>query len=132
MLPLSKRQIGSVGKSRRSDGTVLSSSVARIHFSSGKKVWDTLAEDVGIEGDLVRNATGQAYVLVNGELHPIPGGSVMGVPTEIGPFLKTGLFSVAGKLRAAGDFVLPRSPFKAINRWGTFSDAVSAGKSSRT
>ena len=66
------------------------------------------------------------------ELHPIPGGSVMGVPTEIGPFLKTGLFSLAGKLRAAGDFVLPRSSIKGDQSSGDFSAAVLAGKSSRT
>ncbi len=89
-------------------------------FLIRKKSMGTLAADVGIEGDLVRNATGQAYVLVHGELHPIPGGSVMGVPTEIGPFLKTGLFSVAGKLRAAGDFVLPRSSIQGDQSLGDF------------
>ena len=89
-------------------------------FLIRKKSMGILAEDLGIEGELVKNATGQAYVLVNGELHPIPGGSVMGIPTEIGPFLKTGLFSVAGKLRAAGDFVLPRSHYSRRPITGDF------------
>ncbi|MBO0588853.1 protoporphyrinogen oxidase [Sporosarcina sp. E16_8] len=89
-------------------------------FLIRKKSMGILAEDLGIEGELVKNATGQAYVLVGGELHPIPGGSVMGIPTEIGPFLKTGLFSLAGKLRAAGDFVLPRSNIKGDQSLGGF------------
>lgn len=32
----------------------------------------------------------------------------MGVPTKVGPFIKTKLFSPAGKARAALDLVLPR------------------------
>lgn len=89
-------------------------------FLIRKKSMGILAEDLGIEQELVRNATGQAYVLVNGELHPIPGGSVMGIPTEISPFLKTGLFSWAGKIRAAGDFVLPRSKIEGDQSLGAF------------
>lgn len=81
---------------------------------------DVLAKDLGIEGELVRNATGQAYVLVHNKLHPIPGGSVMGIPTEIGPFLKTGLFTWSGKMRAAGDFLLPRSGVEGDQSLGQF------------
>lgn len=89
-------------------------------FLIRKKSVGLLAEDLGIEDQLVKNATGQAYVFVNGVLHPIPGGSVMGIPTEITPFLKTGLFSWAGKIRAAGDFVLPRSDVKGDQSLGGF------------
>lgn len=89
-------------------------------FLIRKKSMGTLAQDLGIEGELVKNATGQAYVLVGGELHPIPGGSVMGIPTEIGPFLKTELFSLSGKLRAAGDFILPRSNIQGDQSLGGF------------
>ena len=120
MSSLSKRRIGLAVKSRQSGVTVLSLSVVRIHFLIRKKSMGILAEDLGIEGELVKNATGQAYVLVDGELHPIPGGSVMGIPTEIGPFLKTELFSLAGKLRAAGDFVLPRSSIQGDQSLGAF------------
>ena len=89
-------------------------------FLIRKKSVDILADDLGIADELVKNATGQAYVLVNEELHPIPGGSVMGIPTELGPFLKTDLFSLTGKLRAAGDFVLPRSGVEGDQSLGRF------------
>lgn len=89
-------------------------------FLIRKKSMDTFAKDLGIGEDLVRNATGQAYILVNGRLQPIPGGSVMGIPTKVGPFLKSDLFSLAGKLRAAGDFVLPRSGIEGDQSLGHF------------
>ena len=89
-------------------------------FLIRKKSIGILAEELGIEDELEKNATGQAYIFLNGQLHPIPGGSIMGIPTEMGPFLKTGLFSLSGKLRAAGDFVLPRKPVEGDQSLGQF------------
>lgn len=89
-------------------------------FLIRKKSVGILAKDLGIENELVRNATGQAYVLINDALHPIPGGSVMGIPTQVMPFLKSDLFSWAGKLRAAGDFFLPRSNMAEDQSLGIF------------
>ncbi|WP_156431355.1 protoporphyrinogen oxidase [Bacillus sp. FJAT-29814] len=68
-----------------------------------------LAKEVGMDDQLVPNSTGKSYVLVNEKLYPMPGGSIMGIPTQVGPFITTGLFSIPGKLRAAADFILPRS-----------------------
>ncbi|MFA8439730.1 protoporphyrinogen oxidase [Pueribacillus sp. YX66] len=67
-----------------------------------------LIKDVGLESELVGNAAGQAYVLNNDKLYPIPGGAIMGIPTEVGPFIETELFSLKGKARAACDLILPR------------------------
>lgn len=89
-------------------------------FLIRKKSMGILAADVGVADELVRNATGQAYIYTGGALHPIPGGSVMGIPTEMGPFLKTDLFSFTGKLRAAGDFILPRSAVEGDQSLGKF------------
>ncbi|AYC30163.1 protoporphyrinogen oxidase [Paenisporosarcina cavernae] len=89
-------------------------------FLARKVSFGQLAEDLGIEDQLVKNATGQAYVLVGEELHPIPAGSVMGIPTEISPFVTSGLFSWSGKVRAAGDFVLPKSNIQGDQSLGHF------------
>ncbi|WP_153732428.1 protoporphyrinogen oxidase [Sporosarcina obsidiansis] len=89
-------------------------------FLIRKKSVDQLASDLGIADQLVRNATGQAYVLLNDQMHPIPAGAVMGIPTEIKPFITSGLFSLSGKLRAAGDFVLPRSEVTGDQSLGGF------------
>lgn len=79
-----------------------------------------LAKEVGMEDTLVHNSTGKSYVLVSEELHSMPGGSIMGIPTELGPFLKTSLFSVPGKLRAAADLFLPRSEKGKDQSLGSF------------
>jgi oxygen-dependent protoporphyrinogen oxidase len=78
-------------------------------FLERKKSAFELAKDLGLEDQLVRNQTGQAYILHKDELLPIPEGAVMGVPTRIMPFVLTPLVSPAGKVRAAVDLVLPRS-----------------------
>jgi oxygen-dependent protoporphyrinogen oxidase len=78
-------------------------------FLARKTSMTRLAKEVGMEDQLVHNSTGKSYVLVNEKLHSMPGGSIMGIPTEVGPFITTGLFSIPGKIRAAADFILPRS-----------------------
>ena len=48
-----------------------------------------LAKDIGLEDDLITNQTGQSYIFAKNQLYPIPGGSIMGIPTDIKPFLNT-------------------------------------------
>lgn len=87
----------------------------------GRKISAThLAQEVGMEKELVSNTAGKSYVLVKDRLHPMPGGSIMGIPTQIAPFITTGLFSLPGKMRAAGDFILPRSTPVADQSLGQF------------
>lgn len=78
-------------------------------FIARKQSASRLAKEVGIGDTLVSNTAGKSYVLAKERLHPMPGGSIMGIPTEIGPFITTGLFSLTGKMRAAADFILPKS-----------------------
>ena len=47
------------------------------------------------------------YILRGGRLHPLPEGMMLAVPTKIGPFLRSGLFSWPGKLRMGLDLVIP-------------------------
>ena len=82
-------------------------------FLARKQSASRLIKEVGLEDKLVYNSAGKSYVLVKGKLHPMPGGSIMGIPTQIAPFISTGLFSPMGKIRAAADFVLP--PTKAAD-----------------
>ncbi|MBM7579811.1 oxygen-dependent protoporphyrinogen oxidase [Jeotgalibacillus terrae] len=89
-------------------------------FLERKKSMGRLITDVGMADKLVPNATGQAFILVNDKLHPMPGGAIMGIPTQIRPFMLTDLISLTGKLRAAGDFVLPKSNRQDDQSLGTF------------
>ncbi len=68
-----------------------------------------LIKELGLEDELVNNQTGQAYILHDDQLLPIPEGAVMGVPTKLTPFATTPLVSPIGKARALADLFLPRS-----------------------
>lgn len=77
-------------------------------FLSRKEPGVKLVNELGLSDQLVRNGTGQSYILVNNKLHKMPAGSYMGIPVRVRPFLFSGIFSPAGKLRAGMDFVKPR------------------------
>lgn len=77
-------------------------------FLARKEPAVRLAKEIGLENDLVRNGTGQSYILVRNKLHKMPSGSFMGIPTKAKPFLFSSIFSMKGKFRAAADFVMPR------------------------
>ncbi|MGM7682783.1 protoporphyrinogen oxidase [Cytobacillus sp. Hm23] len=89
-------------------------------FLERKRSASRLATEVGLGDKLVNNSTGQSFVQVKGNLHPMPGGSIMGIPTQIAPFVTTGLFSPFGKIRAAADFVLPKSKVVGDQSLGQF------------
>lgn len=89
-------------------------------FLAKKKSAARLAEEVGMADKLVSNTAGKSFVLAHERLHPMPGGSIMGIPTEIRPFLTTRLFSFPGKMRAAADFFLPKSKIDGDQSLGAF------------
>ena len=60
-------------------------------------------KDVGLENELVRSNTGQAYIVRNHRLYPIPAGTMMGIPVRLWPLLRSPLLSPAGKLRVVRD-----------------------------
>ncbi|MCA1059593.1 protoporphyrinogen oxidase [Rossellomorea aquimaris] len=87
---------------------------------SSKSEVSRLAGKLGMEEALVRNRKGTSFVIAGGELYPIPGGSIVGIPTQIAPFITTSLFSLSGKMRAAADFILPRSQEREDQSLGRF------------
>ncbi|PER22070.1 MULTISPECIES: protoporphyrinogen oxidase [Bacillus] len=78
-------------------------------FLARKESAAKLARELGLGDEIVENTTGKSFVLVNNRLHKMPSGSMMGIPTQITPFLFSGLFSPIGKLRAGFDLLMPRS-----------------------
>lgn len=68
-----------------------------------KTIMTDIANEIGLGNDLITNTTGQSYIYAKNKLYPIPGGSIMGIPTDIKPFIKTKLISPLGKLRAGLD-----------------------------
>jgi len=106
----SEKQLGGKMRTFKQDGFIIERGPDS--FLARKEAASRLIKAVGLEHQLVRNETGQAYVLLDNKLYPIPEGAAMGVPTKISPFVTTGLFSLPGKIRAAYDLFLPRSSKK--------------------
>ncbi|BCG58684.1 protoporphyrinogen oxidase [Paenibacillus sp. URB8-2] len=78
-------------------------------FLARKKEMSDLAKELEIDHELVTtnpNAK-KTYILQRGKLHPMPAGLVLGIPTDLKPFIGTRLISFPGKLRALMDFVIP-------------------------
>ncbi|GIP47011.1 protoporphyrinogen oxidase [Paenibacillus sp. J53TS2] len=78
-------------------------------FLARKTAMTDLAKELGLEDELVSmnpNAK-KTYIVSEGKLHPMPSGLVLGIPTELGPFLRSGLVSWSGKARAMLDLVMP-------------------------
>jgi oxygen-dependent protoporphyrinogen oxidase len=68
-----------------------------------------LCQELGLGDRLVSTKLPRlAYVQRDGRLHALPAASVLGIPTRIGPFISTGLFSWRGKLRMGAEIFVPR------------------------
>lgn len=75
--------------------------------------WATeLCDELGISAERISPSVGGASVAHPGKHGPqltsLPDGLIGGVPTRLGPLLRSPLLDTAGKLRAAADYVLPR------------------------
>ena len=70
-----------------------------------------LCESLGLEDHLVdtRPENNCTYVVRRRKLHVLPGGMASFVPTEWGPFIRTGLLSTRAKLRMALEPFVPAS-----------------------
>jgi oxygen-dependent protoporphyrinogen oxidase len=67
-----------------------------------------LCEELGLGNRLVPTTPPRrAYIQRGGTLYPLPASSVLGIPTRFAPFLRTRLFSWAGKLRMGAEVLVP-------------------------
>ncbi len=77
-----------------------------------------LAKEVGLGDELIgtKPDTRKVYIVWKKQLHAMPEGLVLGVPTEMKPFIETDLLGFDAKLRAGLDLFVPRK------RWGEDDD----------
>ncbi|WP_159881142.1 protoporphyrinogen oxidase [Paenibacillus puerhi] len=91
-------------------------------FLARKPAIVELARELGLEDCLTGtnpNAK-KTYILSGGKLHRMPPGLMLGIPTQLGPFMRTGLLSAKGKARAALDLVLPKRTSPEDESLGSF------------
>ena len=73
-----------------------------------------LVKAVGLGDELIgtRPDTRKVYIVWKKELHAMPEGLVLGIPTEWRPFAQTELFGIDTKLRALLEPIIPRKIFQ--------------------
>lgn len=80
-----------------------------------------LCEELGLGGLLTPTKLPRlAFIQRDGRLHPLPAGSVLGIPTAWGPFVKTHLFSWPGKVRMGAELLVPRRRDTSDESIGSF------------
>jgi oxygen-dependent protoporphyrinogen oxidase len=99
----------------RAGGVVLSERVDGFTIDAGpdsllvqKPDGVRLCEELGLGPRLIPTTPPRtAYIQRGGRLHRLPAASVLGIPTRMGPFLGSGLFSWRGKLRMGAELFVP-------------------------
>lgn len=89
-------------------------------FLARKEPGMRLVESLGLQEQIIRNQTGQAYVLLEDILHPIPAGSYMGIPVQKKPFSESNLVSEVGKVRALKEIDLAKGDQELDQSLGAF------------
>jgi len=108
LLEGSDRLGGRIDTLRREDGFVIERGPES--FLARKLAMIDLIRDVGLEGELTGTnpRLKQTFIVRGGRLYPMPAGLHLGIPSDIGPFLRSRLITPAGRLRALADLWLPR------------------------
>src|SRR5436305_1302801 len=80
-----------------------------------------LCEELGLGDRLVSTKPPRlAYIQRGGQLHALPAASVLGIPTRVGPFVSTRLFSWLGKLRMGAELFVPARRDEGDESIGSF------------
>jgi protoporphyrinogen/coproporphyrinogen III oxidase len=80
-----------------------------------------LAHELGMADDLIAPATGNAGVFVDGQYRSLPGGLVLGVPTDLDAVARSSILSTDGLRRATEDVMVAR-PYEGGDR--SIADAI--------
>lgn len=100
-------RLGGVIQTERTDGWVIDAGPDALLVQKPAAVG--LCRELGLGDRLISTLLPRtAYVLRDGRLRPLVEGSFLGFPIGLGALARSSLFSWAGKLRMAGEVVVPR------------------------
>lgn len=101
-------RVGGLLGSERFDGFVVETGADSILT---EKPWAMqLAEELGLSSEIIKTQSGPrgAYIVHDGKLTRVPDGFSLMAPTDLFALAKSPILSWKGKLRTAGDLLLPR------------------------
>ena len=111
-----KRSVMVLEREQRPGGIILTERVGEFIVDAGpdsllvqKPAAVALCNELGL-GDRMfpTKLPRTAFVLRDGELHPLPSASILGFPTRLKPLFTSTLFGLAAKLRMAAELVMPK------------------------
>ncbi|WP_100330274.1 protoporphyrinogen oxidase [Bacillus xiapuensis] len=77
-------------------------------------------EELGLNDEVVYNATGRSFIYSEGELKPIPADAVFGIPASLKSLAESPLISAEGKVAALKDFYTKNHSFTKSDSVGSF------------
>ena len=112
------RQLGGKIRTVRQDGFIIEAGADSI--VSRKIETMPIIKELGLEQEIVYNATGRSFIYTDGELKPIPEDSVFGIPASIESLAKSTLISAEGKVAALKDLYTKNETFTKNDSIGSF------------
>ena len=111
-----KRSVAVLEKEPRAGGIIQTERVGDFIIDAGpdallvqKPAGVALCNELGLGDRLFPTKTPRtAFVLRDGQLHPLPGSSVLGFPTRLKPLLRSTLFSMGAKARIGAEIFVPK------------------------
>ncbi|WP_159881913.1 protoporphyrinogen oxidase [Paenibacillus puerhi] len=79
-----------------------------------------LIEELGLQEEVVYNATGKSFIYIDGKLMSIPEDTVFGIPLSLESLAKSDLISAEGKVEALKDFYTKNESFTKNDSVGAF------------
>jgi len=115
-------------RSDRPGGVIFSEEIDRFTIDGGpdsllvqKPAGIALCRELGLGDRLIPTGKPRlAYIQRGGALHALPAASVLGIPTRARPFIASGLFSWAGKIRMGAELFVPPRRDDADESIGAF------------
>ncbi|NRD80124.1 protoporphyrinogen oxidase [Bacillus sp. BRMEA1] len=111
-------QLGGKIRTVKQNGFVIETGADSI--VSRKMETTTLLKELGLEDEVVYNATGISYIYTDGELKAIPEDSVFGIPASIESLANSSLVSAEGKVAALKDLYSKNETFTKNDSIGAF------------
>jgi oxygen-dependent protoporphyrinogen oxidase len=122
-------EVALIEASHRLGGTIATERIGNFLVEGGpdsfitEKPWALhLCERIGLAARFVSTQTAyqKIYVVHRGKLEALPEGFFLLAPTRFWPFIRTPLFSWAGKLRMASELFMPRGEMDDDESLGSF------------